>query len=200
MVRVIAGSARGRKIKTLDSEDTKPTLDRVKEAMFSMVSPYIAGAKVLDLFSGNGSLGIEALSRGADHCLMNDRTSACAKLIRENLVTLGFESRAEVVCDDFSAAIGIAARKPFRYDLILMDPPYRQGLIGKALSQKQMQKLARTEGEDGLRATVALCEHGADEDIAEQYGGFVKIKSRKYGTVGVTLFEFCGEKPGGGRD
>ena len=193
MVRVIAGIARGRKIKTLDSEDTKPTLDRVKEAMFSMLTPYVAGAKVLDLFSGNGSLGIEALSRGAEYCFMNDRSPACVKLIRENLTVLGFGDKAETVCDDFSAAIGLASKKPFKYDLILMDPPYRCGLIGKALTLKQTQRLARREGEDGMRATVALCEHGADEELAVRYGGFVKMRSKKYGTVGVTLYEFQGE-------
>ena len=107
MVRVIAGKAGGRKLKTIDSEGTKPTLDRVKEAMFSMLMPYIPCGTVLDLFSGNGSLGIEAVSRGADFCIFNDRSRECVKYIKENIRTVGFEKDSEVYALDSRETLSV---------------------------------------------------------------------------------------------
>ncbi|MBP5313259.1 MAG: 16S rRNA (guanine(966)-N(2))-methyltransferase RsmD [Clostridia bacterium] len=195
MVRVIAGTCRGRKLKTLDSEATKPTLDRVKEAMFSMIAGLIPGAVVLDLFSGNGSLGIEALSRGAEKCFFCDISADCCRMIRENLSATGFDACSEVIKGDFSEAIAAVGNRKIQADLLLLDPPYRKGLIGKALTDGRLQKLCR-RGDDGSfppKKTVAVCEHAREEELPDGIGNFRKIKTKSYGTVSVTLYEFCGE-------
>lgn len=195
MVRVIAGTCRGRKLKTLDSEGTKPTLDRVKEAMFSMIAEHIPGASVFDMFAGNGSLGIEALSRGAEKCLFCDISAACVKIIRENLAALGLGGRAEVVKGDFREAISGTAGREMKADILLLDPPYRKGLVEQALGADKTDKICRS-GKDGSfppKKTIALCEHAKDECLPETVGNFEKIKTRSYGTVAVTLYEYRGE-------
>ena len=101
-MRVVAGTARGLKLITRDSEDTKPTLDRVKEAMFSMLMPYLNRAKVLDLFSGSGALGIEALSRGASRCIFCDKSRECCDIITKNLKNTGLASGALLLQGDYT--------------------------------------------------------------------------------------------------
>ena len=187
MVRVIAGAARGRKLKTLDKETTKPTLDRVKEAMFSILMPYVPGARVLDLFSGNGSLGIEALSRGAGHCVFNDFSRECVKLIKENLETVGFSDKAEIFSLDFGELIAKEAKKESDINLILLDPPYGKGLIQEAL-RLFSEKVRNKEG------VVAMCESSADDELPDIIGRFEKQKEKIYGTVKLTIFVKEAEK------
>ena len=191
MVRVIAGKARGRKLKTIDSESTKPTLDRVKEAMFSMLTPYIPCDKVLDLFSGNGSLGIEALSRGAEFCIFNDRSKECVKYIKENLKALDFEGQSFVYSLDYREVIGAMKKKGVAFELVLLDPPYGNGLAEAALCAISEAGVysGRAEGE---MPCVAVAEHSAEEKLPEKCGAFRKIKEKTYGTVGVTLYEVDG--------
>lgn len=191
MVRVIAGKARGRKLKTIDSESTKPTLDRVKEAMFSMLTPYIPCNQVLDLFSGNGSLGIEALSRGAEFCIFNDRSKECTKYIKENLKTLGFEGQSFVYSLDYREVIADVKRKGVAFELVLLDPPYGNGLTEAALCAISEAGVysGRSAGEIPC---VAVAEHSAEEKLPEKCGAFRKIKEKTYGTVGVTLYEADG--------
>ena len=196
MVRVIAGTARGRKLKTLDSENTKPTLDRVKEAMFSMIMPYIQGEKVFDAFAGNGSLGIEALSRGADFFCFNDTAPACCRIVQENLDTTGFSQKAEVFCNDFIAAANTLANRGETVGLVLLDPPYRQGLIEKMLTAPALEKICR-KNDDGTfppKPATVVCEHSAEDVLKEAYGKFVRTKTRRYGTVCVSVYQFYGSE------
>ncbi len=192
MVRVIAGTCRGRKLKTLDSEATKPTLDRVKEAMFSMIAENIPGATAFDMFSGNGSLGIEALSRGAEYCCFCDISADCCRIIRENITATGFGDKSEVRRGDFGEAVAALAEKGLRVDVLLLDPPYRKGLIGKALASKDIDRICRNGDGEVFppRRTIALCEHSVEDELPEIIGNFRQVKTRRYGTVAVTLYEY----------
>jgi 16S rRNA (guanine966-N2)-methyltransferase len=122
-VRVIAGTHRGRRLAAPRGRDTRPTSDRVREALFSILGP-LDGERVLDLFAGSGALAIEALSRGAGSALLCDASRAAVEVIRANLASLGLE--AEVVQDEFARVLGNAAGRGAAYDLIFLDPPYRQ--------------------------------------------------------------------------
>jgi 16S rRNA (guanine966-N2)-methyltransferase len=121
-VRVIAGTHRGRRLQAPPGRDTRPTSDRVREALFSILGP-LDGEAVLDLFAGSGALGIEALSRGAGSALFCDRSVAAARAVRHNLQALGL--RAEVVCDDARRVLRDARARGATYDLVFLDPPYR---------------------------------------------------------------------------
>lgn len=189
MVRVIAGTARGTKLKTIDSDATKPTLDRVKEAMFSMLMPYLPANSVLDLFSGNGSLGIEALSRGSEKCVFNDKSKDCCAIIRENIQKVHFDSKSEVYSADFQTLIETLKRKNAKFDMLLLDPPYGKGLIDQAIYAFERAGLyTEFSVENGTRDCVILAEHSAQDKVSERYGRFVLNKTKKYGTVAVSIY------------
>ncbi len=122
-MRVIAGLAKGHKLKAPSGPRTRPTSDRVKEALFSSLQPELPGASVLDLFAGSGALGIEALSRGAAHATFVERHAGTAGVLDENLARTGLADRAAVVVDDVVHALGRPAGAPFH--VVLIDPPYR---------------------------------------------------------------------------
>jgi 16S rRNA (guanine966-N2)-methyltransferase len=121
-MRVIAGTHRGRRLATPTGLETRPTSDRVREALFSILGP-LDGERVLDLFAGSGALGIEALSRGAGSALFCDNSPAAARAVRSNLQALGLH--AEVVCDDARRVLRDAHAGGATYDLVFLDPPYR---------------------------------------------------------------------------
>ena len=187
MVRVIAGTARGRKLKTIDSESTKPTLDRVKEAMFSMIMLYLPCRAVLDLFSGNGSLGIEALSRGAGCAVLNDKSRECCRYIKENVITAGFDDVSEIYTSDYRELVNLLKKKKRKFDLVLLDPPYGKNLIGEALSAVSAAGIYSGEAE-GEPLCIAVAEHSAEDVTDDCYGVFRKIKTKIYGTVAVSLY------------
>ena len=128
-MRVISGTAGGRKLKQPDGMTVRPTTDQVKEAIFNIIQFSIEGRRVLDLFAGTGQLGIEALSRGASGCTFVDRASSSLKLVRENLSLTGFGERAETVCSDSIAFL----ERCGEYGIVLLDPPYDSDLLEKAL-------------------------------------------------------------------
>ena len=189
MIRVIAGSAGGMKLKTIDSENTKPTLDRVKEAMFSMIYRWFPCESVLDIFSGNGSLGIESLSRGAAFAVMNDKNKACCSVIKENISRTGFSDKAEVCNKDFSELISCMRKENRFFDLVLLDPPYSMGFIGESLLLLDKSGICGIPDDDGSRGDcIVVAEHSAGDDIKDCYGRFERIKCKKYGTVSVSVF------------
>lgn len=181
MVRVIAGTAGGLKLKTLESDATRPTLDRVKEAEFSMIRDYLYGSVVLDLFAGNGGLGIEALSRGAKACYFNDKNKQCRNLIRANLTYTNLSDKSEVSCYDYTEALSYYKKSGIVFDLILLDPPYGKAFETDALKQITTAKLASA-------GAIAVCEHNAAEALPAAIGHFSAIKEKKYGTVAITVY------------
>ncbi len=133
-MRIISGEARGRKLKGMKGMETRPTADRVKEALFSILGPELPGAKFLDLFAGTGSIGMEAISRGASLCVFVENREICIRTIRDNLTLCRFLDRAEVIRSDALQYLRQAAMKCEQFDLIYVDPPYDTGYVEKSLN------------------------------------------------------------------
>ena len=129
-MRVISGSARGRRLKELQGMDTRPTTDKVKESLFNIIQFEIPGRKVLDLFGGTGQLGLEALSRGAEHCTFVEQRRDAAALIRENLKTCRLGDSAHVVQGEALDFLTCCREK---FDVIFLDPPYQSDLLQRSL-------------------------------------------------------------------
>ena len=124
-MRIIAGEMRSRRLKAPEGMDTRPTADRVKEALFSILGGRIYGARVLDLYGGSGALALEAISRGADSAVICDLSSKACAVIQENIDTLGCQRRAALLRMKDTAAIGALQKRNARFGLIFLDPPYR---------------------------------------------------------------------------
>ena len=129
-MRVITGTARGRRLKELQGMETRPTTDKVKESLFSIIQFDIEGRRVLDLFAGTGQLGIEALSRGAAEAVFVDRRPDAVRLVQENLALCGFTDRARVKSGDALAYL----KSGEKFDLIFLDPPYAANMLEQALT------------------------------------------------------------------
>nr|WP_278277295.1 MULTISPECIES: 16S rRNA (guanine(966)-N(2))-methyltransferase RsmD [unclassified Ruminococcus] len=175
-MRVITGSARGRKLKTLDSLDIRPTPDAVKEAIFSVVQFDLPTASVLDLFAGSGQLGIEALSRGAAHCVFVDQNPDAVAVIKENLNACKLMSSARVLNMDSIEYIKVAKTG---LDMAFLDPPYRHGLLEKVLP------LISKKLNEGA---FVICEHEAELTLPDEYEGLYLHKRYRYGKVAVTVY------------
>lgn len=181
MVRVISGTAGGFKLQTLDSGNTRPTLDRVKEAEFSMIQNWIPGAVVLDLFAGNGALGIEALSRGAAMCYFNDKSKDCCGMVHKNLLHTGLADRAEISCADYTEALSQFKKRGIRFDLVLLDPPYGKMFDAEAVRLLDLSQLAAP-------CCTVVAEHSVEDSLPARIGNFTRIKEKKYGTVRVAIY------------
>lgn len=177
-MRVITGTARGRRLITLEGEDVRPTTDRVKEALFSIIQFETEGRKVLDLFAGSGQLGIEALSRGAKSAVFVDLSKKSVEVVKQNLESTGLGKNAIVLNTD---SIAFAASRADRYDVAFLDPPYRTGLLQKALPLT-----ANIMNEGG----VIVCEAPFDEELPETAGNFKMTKEYKYGKIKLVTYRF----------
>lgn len=177
-MRVIAGSARGVKLATLPGGDvTRPTQDRVKEGMFSAVQFLLEGARVLDLFAGSGQLGIEALSRGAARCVFIDENRGACAVVRGNLKAAGLYEKASVA--ESSAERYLAACRE-SFDLILLDPPYKNGTVAALLTD-----IARVVAPGGT--VLAETEYGAP--LPGRCGVLALKKQYKYGRTAFARYE-----------
>lgn len=176
-MRVITGTARGTKLKTPEGMLTRPTTDRVKEALFNIIQFDIAG-DVLDLFAGTGQLGIEALSRGAAHCTFVDKGREPVSVIRENLKKTRLEERAEVVQADYSSYLK-TCRKQF--DLILLDPPYAEIFLETALKIISEIDILTNSG-------IIVCERPFEKSLPDDIPGLARYRDYRYGKAAVTIF------------
>ncbi|MBP1736580.1 MAG: rRNA ((966)-N(2))-methyltransferase RsmD [Oscillospiraceae bacterium] len=177
-MRVITGTARGRRLKELQGADTRPTTDRVKEALFSIIQFDIEGRRVLDLFSGTGQLGIEALSRGAAHCTFIDTRTESVSLIRENLQLTGLSDRALVRQIDFSAFLSVCREK---FDLMFLDPPYQSPFLEKALDLVQGIDIMTENG-------IIICESPVEKQLPVMAPPYGKEKEYRYGKIKLTKY------------
>jgi len=166
---------------------TRPTTDKVKEAVFSMIGPYFDGGNALDLFAGTGGLGIEALSRGMDRAVFIDMEKKSIDVIRENLKLTGLSEKAEVYRNDAERAIKALAKRDIRFDLVFLDPPYRM---------KHADKLMLSMQELGLLAVGAtvLVEHETGHRYPEAFGDFVCRRVAVYGETTVAVYGYEGPR------
>lgn len=178
-MRVISGSARGKKLITSEGFDVRPTLDRVKESVFNMIAFDIPDACVLDLFSGSGSLGIEALSRGAKECTFIDKSSQSVSVTKKNLEATRLLESAFVLNTDSIEFIKSTSKK---FDIIFIDPPYESDLYTKSLSAI---KAANILNDDGF----IVLEY--DTEITPDFSTdtFEVIKEKKYGRVKILIMK-----------
>ena len=177
-MRVITGKARGVVLKTPEGLQTRPTSDRVKEALFSIIQFDIPGRKVLDLFGGTGQLGIEALSRGADSAVFVDAGEAACKLIKENLRRTRLEAQAKVVRSDYLQFLSATKEK---FDLILLDPPYAEVFLENSLKCISEIDILQTDG-------IIVTERPIEKILEWENSGFSRSKDYKYGNTLITIF------------
>ena len=178
-MRVITGTARGTKLKTPEGMLTRPTTDRVKEALFNIIQFDIAG-DVLDLFAGTGQLGIEALSRGASRAVFVDHRQDAAALVRENLRRTHFEDRGEVVCTDFTQYLARCRRK---FRLIFLDPPYAEKSLETAIQRLSEIDILSDGG-------IIICEVDF-EYLDKNIKNLELIKQKKYGSTYLYIYKNC---------
>ena len=177
-MRVITGTARGRKLKELPGLETRPTTDKVKESVFNIIQFDIEGRRALDLFGGMGQMGIEALSRGAAHCTFVDLRKEAAAVIRENLAHTRLDGQGTVVQGDYLAFLTGCREK---FDLIFLDPPYGKGLLEKALETIAKIDIVTENG-------IIICESAAESMLPELPAPYVKGRDYRYGKIKVTLY------------
>lgn len=175
-MRVITGSAKGRALRTLEGDNVRPTTQRVKEAIFSIIQFDIEGRRVLDLFAGSGQLGIEALSRGAQQAVFVDNEKASVAVIKENLAKTQLAACANVVQTD---AFSFLRMNGELFDLAFLDPPYSTGMLRKALDS--ISDHIATGG-------LVICECPLDEELDDKIDSLKKLKSYRYGKISVTTF------------
>ena len=185
-MRVITGKARGVQLKTPDGMATRPTADRVKEAVFSIIQFEIAGAKVLDLFGGTGQLGIEALSRGAKQAVFVDAAEPACKLIRENLRRTKLEQQGQVVRSDYMQYLRSCRD---RFDIILLDPPYAEVFLENSLKCISEIDILQSGG-------IIVTERPLDKELPWDFPGLTRSKDYKYGKTWITLFRKDDQKGG----
>ncbi|AIQ68704.1 16S rRNA (guanine(966)-N(2))-methyltransferase RsmD [Paenibacillus graminis] len=182
-MRVVSGSAKGRPLKSVPGTGTRPTTDKVKEAMFSMIGPYFDGGAALDLFAGTGGLGIEALSRGMDQAVFVDMEQKSIDTVRANLKAARVEEQAEVYRNDAGRALSALEKRGRSFDLVFLDPPYRLK-YGNELMLTMVQKgLLRQDA-------VIVLEHESSYEYPEVIPGFRRTRQAVYGETAVSIYKY----------
>lgn len=177
-MRIIAGDSKGRRLLAPKDGRIRPTSDKVKESVFSMIASYLEDAAVIDLFSGTGNLGLEALSRGARRCYFGDKSRESLELTMRNIALCRQENRAVTILGDYEYVLG---KIPEKAELIFLDPPYKKGLIQECFRSISKLSLLSEGG-------IIVAEHGAEEPLEENISGFAKIKERTYGTITISIY------------
>ena len=177
-MRIIAGKAKGTVLKTPDGMQTRPTTDRVKEAMFSILQFDLPGASVLDLFGGTGQLGMEALSRGAAKAVFVDESDKACRLIKENLKKAHMEQEGQVVRSDYLAYLSRCTEK---FRIILLDPPYAEVYLENALKKISQIDILHSGG-------IIVAERPLGKDLPLELDGFSRSRDYKYGKILLTLY------------
>ena len=183
IMRVVAGEFGGRKLKTLTGNNTRPTTDKVKGAMFNMIGPYFNRGAALDLFSGSGSLGIEAVSRGMDHAVLVEKNYRAMEIIRENVTMTKNEAAFQLMKMPANQAIQQLAEGELKFDLVLLDPPYAQQEIVKQIEMLLKNELLTADA-------VVVCETDKEVVLPKVIGQLIERKRHDYGITAVTIYDW----------
>ena len=177
-MRVIAGKAKGIQLNTPEGMLTRPTTDRVKEALFSIIQFDLPGARVLDLFGGTGQLGIEALSRGASNAVFVDSRREACQLIRSNLKKTHLEDQATVVQSDYMEYLN---RCRGFFQIVLLDPPYAEVFLENAIKKITEIDILQSGG-------IIVAERPFGKELPWEFEGFTRSRDYKYGKIILTLY------------
>lgn len=179
-MRVVAGEYRGRKLKSLSGDNTRPTTDKVKESIFNMIGPYFDGGKVLDLYAGSAGLAIEAISRGMEQAICVEKNYQAIKVIKENIAITKEAEKFTVLKKDADAALQGFAEDKQQFDLVLLDPPYAK--------QKIEQQLAFMLENDLLTSdALIVCETDKTVQLSE-IAGLKQTRQQTYGITMITIY------------
>ncbi len=182
-MRVIAGKFKGRQLKAVPGKTTRPTTDKVKESIYQMLGPYFDDGMVLDLFAGSGSLGIEAISRGMSSGVFVDKNPKAIHTIKENIRLLKLQEHVEIFRADAFRALKAAAKRKLKFNLILLDPPYKKVDYQKLLKYIIEYELIEENG-------LIYCEHDPQESLIHDDSPLQLIKQDYYGrTIGITIYK-----------
>ena len=180
-MRVTAGTLKNRKIKSREGRETRPTLERIKEAIFSIIGDKVVDAKFLDLYSGTGNIAIEALSRGAKRAVMIEQDKEALRIIIDNIDILGLTNVSRAYKNDVSRAIEILGRKNEKFDIIFLDPPYKENISISTIEKVSENNILAEGG-------IIISEHSIYEKMPEKIGNFVKYDERNYNKKIVTFY------------
>ncbi|MBQ2734822.1 MAG: 16S rRNA (guanine(966)-N(2))-methyltransferase RsmD [Clostridia bacterium] len=186
MMRIITGKARGVKLLAPKGENTRPTAERTKEAVYSMLQFEISGKEVLDLIAGSGQMGLEALSRGAKHAVLCDRSREAVDVIHTNAQKTRLASDCDIFCMDYEALLTNLRRKK-QFDLIFLDPPYALGAIPKALQKLVSYGLLREDAKIICETANSEDVFGTDETLE---ANFEILRTSHYGVAYVTVLQY----------
>lgn len=180
-MRIISGTSRGSRLVTLEGTETRPTLDRVKEPLFSIIQMHIKDARVLDLFAGSGALGLETLSRGAESAVFSDISDKAINVIKQNAEKTKLAEKAIVLKGSYEQILKQMKSENKEFDLIFLDPPYKSGLLEDAIKKILEYNLLAKEG-------IVIIETDMEAELQKVQNVNLHIKDiRKYGRV-ILLF------------
>ena len=174
-MRVISGKYKGKNLDGFSIDGTRPTMDRVKESLFGSIQNYVKDSVVLDLFSGSGSLGIEALSNGANSCYFCDNSKEAIKILNKNLKDI---DNSYVFKDDYKKVLKVLSEKGIKFDLIFLDPPYKLNLINDTIQKILDYNLINSNG-------LIICEYEKENIKCD----LKLIKEKKYGTTYIKIYK-----------
>ena len=176
-MRVITGIARGKRLRSLEGNDVRPTTDKVKEGIFSAIQFDIEGRRFLDMFAGSGQMGIEALSRGAASAVFIDSSPAAVKVCTENVTTAGFADSSKIIKRD---SVGYVSTTTEKFDIAFLDPPYEAGILENAL-----RAVTPKMSDYG----IVICEHPQEVLLPHEANGFAVYRTYRYGKINVTVYK-----------
>ena len=178
-MKIISGFLKGRIIKGFDIEGTRPTMDRVKESLFGTIQNYVSDSIVLDLFAGSGNLGFEAISNGAKYCYFNDFNKKCVSLIKNSINDFKVEDFASCLNLDYKRALEYFKENNISFDLIFLDPPYKNDCLNDVLSYICDNNLLNNNG-------IVVCEV---DSLYLNFSRYEVIKEKKYGDKYIIIYK-----------
>ncbi|MCP4197060.1 MAG: 16S rRNA (guanine(966)-N(2))-methyltransferase RsmD [Proteobacteria bacterium] len=190
-MRIISGKAKGKKLLAPPGRKVRPTLDRVREALFSSLGSRVEGALVLDLFAGSGALGLEALSRGAAYAVFVEQSKPVQEVVRRNISQLGFDAVAKLIAGEATRTLKLLEKRGESFDLVFLDPPYgpskkpnQPSLLDRTLLEIASKSLLRSAG-------IVVAEHPRETTL-DFPDTLRKLSTKGYGDTGLTVLEWQG--------
>lgn len=181
MMRIISGTRRGKKLLSLPGDNTRPTLERVKQAFFNAIQFEISDKIVLDLFAGSGQLGLESLSRGANFCYFNDMATDACKIIEKNINACNFTEISYLTCKSYIDCVKMLKMSKVKVSLVFLDPPYNRGFISDALSLMKDNGILEQNA-------VIVCESDVNDNV--WVSGFQVRREYRYSGIKVTILNY----------